>query len=92
MWVAGPAASDAGGNGDDSALRNVEGSGFSGSGFSSPQSPKRLCGWQERPRMTQVAIATTALQDVRGLRRELLPWIAYHLHLGIAHFYVSSPA
>ena len=42
--------------------------------------------------MTQVAIATTALQDVRGLRRELLPWIAYHLHLGIAHFYVRSRA
>lgn len=40
--------------------------------------------------MTQVAMATTALQDVRGLRRELLPWIAYHLHLGIAHFYVST--
>ena len=40
--------------------------------------------------MTQVGMATTALQNMRGLRRELLPWIAYHLHLGIAHFYVRS--
>ena len=41
--------------------------------------------WQ---RLAQVAIVTTALQDARGLRREILPWLAYHLELGIAHFYV----
>ncbi len=38
----------------------------------------------------RVAIVTTAQQDLMGLRRELLPWMAYHLHIGISHFYVRS--
>ncbi len=43
---------------------------------------------QALARRARVAIVTTAQQDVMGLRRELLPWMAYHLHIGVSHFYV----
>ena len=33
-------------------------------------------------------IASTVAVDIRGLRRELLPWLQYHTELGVAHFYV----
>ena len=33
---------------------------------------------------------TTAQQDLVGLRRELLPWMAYHLEVGVSHFYVRA--
>lgn len=36
----------------------------------------------------RVAVVTTWAGDVWGLRRELLPWMMYHAHAGVEHFYV----
>ena len=47
--------------------------------------------WCQMPaRSARIAMVTTAQQDLMGLRRELLPWMAYHLHIGISHFYVRA--
>lgn len=36
----------------------------------------------------KVAIVTTTGADLRGVRRELLPWMQYHTALGVTQFYV----
>ena len=38
----------------------------------------------------RVCLTATTSADVRGVRRELLPWMQYHTALGAAHFYVSN--
>ncbi len=40
---------------------------------------------------SRVALVATWAGDVWGLRRELLPWMTYHAHLGVEHFYVGAP-
>lgn len=37
----------------------------------------------------RVAITATVAADAWGVRRDLLPWLQYHVELGAARFYVS---
>ena len=56
----------------------------------SPLCPDSRCdALQQAPKPpARVAIVTTVQQNLTGLRREVLSWIAYHLDIGVSHFYV----
>ncbi|KAL6776982.1 hypothetical protein ACKKBF_B19730 [Auxenochlorella protothecoides x Auxenochlorella symbiontica] len=37
---------------------------------------------------TRVAVVTTSGVDLRGVRREVLPWLQYHTEMGVSRFYI----